>query len=108
MHNVTCFTCNTWNVIYDPQDQLFKCWYEDWGWSKWIEARSQDGALLLAVSRNGVKWDKPGSGIRKLDGRDENDWDRLMITCGSLPVTLGDETLAFYTKNAKLYSISMK
>src|SRR5688500_12409715 len=23
------FSCNTWNVIRDPQDGLFKCWYED-------------------------------------------------------------------------------
>ena len=28
--HVLYFTCNTWNVIRDPQDGLFKCWYEDW------------------------------------------------------------------------------
>lgn len=28
--SVLYFTCNTWNVILDPVDGLFKCWYEDW------------------------------------------------------------------------------
>jgi len=70
--HITYFTCNTWNVIYDPQDKLFKCWYEDWDWKKWGQAKYMDCALLLAVSRDGVKWDKPGLGVNKIDGRDTN------------------------------------
>ena len=79
--HITYFTCNTWNVIYDPQDKLFKCWYEDWDWEKWGQAKYMDCALLLAVSRDGVKWDKPGLGVNKIDGRDTN----IVVGRGSNP-----------------------
>lgn len=70
--HVTYFTCNTWNVIYDPQDGKYKCWYEDWDWTVWRDRKYQDGAILLAVSDDGVHWEKPGFGVRKIDGRDTN------------------------------------
>ena len=28
--HVTYFTVSSWRVIRDPEDGLFKCWYEDW------------------------------------------------------------------------------
>jgi len=27
--NILVFQCNTWQVIRDPKDNLFKCWYGD-------------------------------------------------------------------------------
>ena len=66
-------TCGmSWNVVYDPKDKLFKCWYVDWDWNKWHEAKFMDCALMLAVSRDGIQWNKPACGVRKIDGHDTN------------------------------------
>ena len=69
---VSYFTCNTWNVIRDPQDGKFKCWYEDWHWPSWQERKFQDSCILYAVSDDGLSWEKPSLGIRKVDGHDTN------------------------------------
>jgi len=28
--HITYFSCNTWQVVRDPADGVFKCWYTDW------------------------------------------------------------------------------
>ena len=73
--HVTYFTCNAWNVIRDPADDLFKCWYEDWMVADPSEAptwiNESDGKfcvdfhakwptrLCYAQSRDGIHWEKP-------------------------------------------------
>ena len=86
--HVLYFTCNTWNVIRDPKDGLFKCWYEDWRIDdlsraiSWV--RPSDGKLcvnlhracpsrvLYAQSEDGIAWEKPAVGIVAEEGRSTN------------------------------------
>ena len=86
--HVTLFSTNAWNVIRDPEDGLFKCWYEDYAINSnpprtWISPT--DGKLCVdihgsnwpsrmcyAQSTDGIHWEKPLLGIVKEDGRDTN------------------------------------
>ncbi len=86
--HVSLFACNGWNVILDPADNLFKCWYEDWQVGdptrlpSWVN--ETDGKLCVdmhgvwpsrmcyAQSEDGLHWDKPALGIVREDGRDTN------------------------------------
>jgi len=77
------FTCNTWNVIRDPEDGLFKCWYENWLLEDAAklpsEVRHSDGKVIVdahgaapscvcfARSKDGLHWEKPEMDI-VLDG----------------------------------------
>ena len=86
--HVLLFSCNTWNVIRDPEDGLFKCWYEDWEIDSlshpisWV--RESDNKLCLdlhsswpsrnlyAESTDGVSWQKPELGIVTENGHKTN------------------------------------
>ena len=65
------FTCSNHVVLRDPQDGLFKCWYEDLidhsGRKYLIEAR-----ICHAVSEDGVRWEKPELDVHEEDGRKTN------------------------------------
>jgi len=72
----TYFSCNTWQVIRDPKDGLFKCWYVDW---RKPDIGPDDPAvgnstihILYAESEDGIEWRKPPLGIEKIDGLDTN------------------------------------
>jgi len=73
-------TCNTWNVVYDPKEELFKCWYEDWDLdfhmlnrcrrrqlvdekgrviTSWLDPRVSQIRVLYAESVDGLRWEKP-------------------------------------------------
>ena len=74
--NITYFSCNTWQVIRDPKDGLFKCWYTDW---KKPEIRPGETAMgksvfhiLYAESEDGLNWRKPELDIFPIDGRKSN------------------------------------
>ena len=79
--HVTYFTVSSWNVIWDPQDEYFKCWYEDW---KFLQppkaselmhtapAGGRSSRYLFARSKNGVLWEKPLLGLVKEQGMDTN------------------------------------
>ena len=75
--NIPVFHCNTWQVIRDPQDNLFKCWYGDlklpdllksgelvFGQSVW--------STLYAESEDGINWHKPPLNIHPINGHDTN------------------------------------
>ncbi len=86
--HVIYFTCSSWNVIHDPQDGLFKCWYEDWmiddpgkthTWTNPFSGKlcldvhgSWPSRICYAQSIDGMHWEKPGLGIVKEQGRDTN------------------------------------
>ena len=86
--NTLYFTCNTWNVIHDPRDGLFKCWYEDWmiddlsNYVCWTDEttgklcvnfhRRWPTRYLYAESRDGLTWDKPALEYLTEDGRKTN------------------------------------
>lgn len=86
--HVLYFTCNTWNVIRDPEDGLFKCWYEDWQIDdlsrakSWIRPsdrklcldlhRSCPSRVLYAQSGDGIAWKKPALGIVTEQGHSTN------------------------------------
>ena len=82
------FTCNTWNVIRDPQDGLFKCWYENWlledGADLPSHFRETDGKVVVDAhgshpscvcfgqSTDGVHWEKPELDLVVQDGNRTN------------------------------------
>lgn len=76
------FTCNSWRVIQDPADNLFKVWYEDW-MIRDQSLMATDGKSLhngtsrpsqyhFARSTDGVHWEKPPLGVRRVNGQDTN------------------------------------
>lgn len=82
------FSCNTWNVIRDPADGLFKCWYENWSLQDAHKLpahfRESDGKIAIDVhgaapscvcfaqSTDGIHWDKPPLDVVTVDGADTN------------------------------------
>ena len=70
--HIVFLNCGTWTVLYDPVDRNFKCFYMDVDWSVWHERKFMDTCLLLAISEDGINWQKPAFGVRKVDGHDTN------------------------------------
>ncbi len=87
--HVTRFSTNAWNVIRDPEDGLFKCWYEDYAINfdktarTWISetdgkicvdihGSNWPSRLCYAQSTDGIHWEKPALGIVKENGYDTN------------------------------------
>jgi hypothetical protein len=69
------FTYSNHQVVRDPQDGLFKCWYEDLEGPD--EARSSQhfnmfARQLYAESEDGVNWRKPELDVYSVDGRKTN------------------------------------
>ncbi|MBM4436036.1 MAG: hypothetical protein FJ029_02115 [Actinobacteria bacterium] len=68
------FRTNTFSVVRDPQDGLFKCWYEDY-----YDSFGQDKSKLFegnrvyyAQSSDGLHWEKPPLGRHFVDGHNTN------------------------------------
>ena len=77
--HVTYFTVSSWRVIRDPEDGLFKCWYEDWQYreplkpNKYLhDPTTNPSRYLFARSRDGVHWEKPLLDVVKENGRNTN------------------------------------
>src|SRR3989304_980177 len=70
----TYFRNSTFNVIRDPADGLFKCWYEDYydyfGTDK--SKIFQGNRVYYAQSEDGVNWKKPLLGKHRVGGHDTN------------------------------------
>jgi len=81
------FRTNTWNVHLDPQENLYKCWYEDMAWDyeafmgrgKSVEDgttpdfySTTEGRYLYAQSSDGIHWEKPLLDYRQIDGQKTN------------------------------------
>ena len=68
------FRTSGFDVIRDPADGLFKCWYEDV--QNYFAIRPgiglTDARVCYAQSPDGVHWEKPRLGIRAIDGMDTN------------------------------------
>jgi len=72
-------------VIYDEQDNLYKCWYngfieskmesttplEKRAWVNWHESK-RAGGVCYAVSKDGIHWEKPEFGIIDFHGSKKN------------------------------------
>ena len=68
------FRTSGFDVIRDPADGLFKCWYEDV--QNYFAIRPgiglTDARVCYAQSPDGMHWEKPRLGIRAIDGMDTN------------------------------------
>lgn len=74
------------NVIYDEEDGLYKCWYspfivdnsasgmtlEQRRQTRYRPPRDREMAICYAVSKDGIKWDKPELGLVEFDGSKRN------------------------------------
>ena len=80
------FTYSNYTVIRDPDDGLFKCWYQDWepGLDRKYKARQ-----LYAQSADGANWEKPELGIAHEQGRNTN-------------ICLGEPDTSFHSMNVVL------
>jgi hypothetical protein len=66
---------NSFNVIYDPAERLFKCWYEDQFEFFGVDNERAElcrSRIYYAESEDGLHWRKPGMGKLFLDGRNTN------------------------------------
>lgn len=77
--HITYFTVSSWRVIRDPEDAVFKCWYEDWQYRDPLkpgealgDPKTRPSRYLFARSQDGIHWDKPSLGILKENGLDTN------------------------------------
>ena len=74
--HVTYFSCNTWQLIRDPKDSLFKCWYTDWDYAEVGPHEVPPGqsrfSILYAESDDGIHWRKPTLDVHQIDGRGTN------------------------------------
>jgi hypothetical protein len=69
------FRSPCFNVIRDPADGLFKCWYEDQYEFFGVDNERAEIArdrIYYAQSRDGVNWEKPPLGKLILDGHNTN------------------------------------
>jgi len=74
------------NVIYDQEDKIYKCWYSPFivdnsatGMSldqrrktRYRPPRGREMAICYAVSKDGVKWEKPELGLVEFEGSKQN------------------------------------
>lgn len=72
--HVPYFTYSNYCVLKDPQDGLFKCWYEDLQLRKTgkMTGRWFGACQCYAESKDGLHWDKPELDVRVVDGRKTN------------------------------------
>ena len=73
--HVPYFSCNNWQMIRDPKDNLFKLWYSDWAAERAKPGEILTGGcmrILYAQSEDGVHWTKPALGMETIDGHDTN------------------------------------
>lgn len=73
------------NVIYDKEDRIYKCWYSPFivdksakgmtaeqRKSKYRPPRGREMAICYAVSKDGIKWEKPELGLVEFNGSKQN------------------------------------
>ena len=73
--HVTYFTYSNYAVLRDPQDGLFKCWYEDLEPLLGKFCKSHVGhrsRQLYAESEDGITWRKPELDVVEVDGQKTN------------------------------------
>ena len=85
----TYFRTSCFNVIKDPADGLFKCWYQDfYDYFGVKPGQENPSRVLFAQSQDGLSWEKPALGRHLIDGRDTNiviDYDpEDYVKCPSL------------------------
>lgn len=70
------FECNTWQLLRDPKDNLFKCWYGDY-----YQPVTRPGDVIMgqselnvqyAESEDGLHWRKPRLDVHKYQGQPTN------------------------------------
>lgn len=61
------------NVLRDPADGLFKCWYNPFlYWKRPGQEASRETGLCYAVSHDGIAWEKPDLGLVEFEGSRAN------------------------------------
>lgn len=71
------------NVVFDREEKLYKCWYYSHltGWESEVtpgrlapknETAGGNTATLYAVSKDGIKWEKPGLDVYRYKGKPTN------------------------------------
>ena len=91
------------NIIYDEEDQIYKCWYspfiqdisakemtvEQWKETKYRPPHNREMAICYATSKDGITWDKPELGLVEFEGSKANN----ILWRGTGPVDKSKEGL---------------
>lgn len=64
-------------VLYDPQDKLFKCWYQTFDNEAYRERRPFSYRICYAISEDGYMWQKPELQLIEWKGSKRNNFIRL-------------------------------
>ena len=70
--HVTYFTYSNYAVLWDPQDDLFRCWYEDLEVPAERDRVDHYARQCYAESDDGIHWRKPELDVLAIDGRKTN------------------------------------
>lgn len=75
--NAVWFHVSNFSVVFDHQEGLFKCFYEDQqphadSSQHWLYDLHSRSRLLLAVSEDGLRWEKPTGDRFRSNGDDTN------------------------------------
>jgi hypothetical protein len=91
------------NIIYDEEDQIYKCWYspfiqdesakemtvEQWKETKYRPPHNREMAICYATSKDGITWDKPELKLVEFEGSKANN----ILWRGTGPVDKSKEGL---------------
>ena len=64
-------------VLYDPEDKLFKCWYQIFSNEAYREHRPWSYRICYATSSDGYEWHKPDLGLMEWKGSKQNNYIKL-------------------------------
>lgn len=64
-------------VLHDPQDNLFKCWYQVFDIEAFWNHRPGSYRICYATSQDGYSWEKPDLGLVDWRGSKKNNFVRL-------------------------------
>jgi len=76
-------------VLYDPEDKLFKCWYQVFDLEAYRKKAAGSYRICYATSTDGFRWDKPDLGLVEWRGSNKNNFVKLeRIFTGAIDVQL--------------------
>ena len=64
-------------VLYDPEDKLFKCWYQIFSDEAYRERLPWSYRICYATSSDGYEWHKPDLGLVEWKGSKHNNYIKL-------------------------------
>ena len=71
----------TRTVIYDEEDEIFKCWYDGCSFRQASTSFEMEFPTGYAISEDGINWIKPRLGLFEYNGSKDNNICNLGMGC---------------------------